>query len=267
MSVLQAIVLGIVQGLTEFLPVSSSGHLVLTHYFLGWGDSLDLYVDIATNTGTLLAVLIFLRKDVAKAFTGFFRGLVSAEGRMEEGWRLALLVIVGSIPTAIIGLAMRNVFHELNRPVPVAVALLVTGFVLWFAPRSGPKHTVRQITFLDALIAGTVQGLAVIPGISRSGSTIAALLARGADKDLAPKLSFLLYLVVSFGVAVIGIDEVRGADIQVAPLIAMTVASFLVGYAALQVVFALLRRGQFRVFSPYLWVVGAFTLIYALFIA
>ena len=265
MSVIQAVILGIVQGLTEFLPVSSSGHLVLANYFLGWGDSLELYVDIATNTGTLLAVFIFLFKDVAKAFTGFFKGLVSAEGRKEEGWRLALLVIVGSIPTAIIGLAMRSVFHELNRPLPVAIALILTGFILWFAPRSGPKHTVGQITFKDALIAGTVQGLAVIPGISRSGSTIAALLARGADKELAPKLSFLLYLVVSFGVALIGIDEVLGADIQMGPLVAMTAASFLVGYAALKLVFTLLRRGQFRAFSPYLWAVGAFTILYALF--
>lgn len=265
MSVIQAVILGIVQGLTEFLPVSSSGHLVLANYFLGWGDSLELYVDIATNTGTLLAVFIFLFKDVAKAFTGFFKGLVSAEGRKEEGWRLALLVIVGSIPTAIIGLAMRSLFHELNRPLPVAIALILTGFILWFAPRSGPKHTVTQITFKDALIAGTVQGLAVIPGISRSGSTIAALLARGADKELAPKLSFLLYLVVSFGVALIGIDEVLGADIQMGPLVAMTAASFLVGYAALKLVFTLLRRGQFRAFSPYLWAVGAFTILYALF--
>ncbi|MFA5551970.1 MAG: undecaprenyl-diphosphate phosphatase [Trueperaceae bacterium] len=265
MNVIQAIVLGVVQGLTEFLPVSSSGHLVLANYFLGWGDSLELYVDIATNTGTLLAVLIFLFADVSKAFTGFFRGLVSAEGRKEEGWRLALLVIVGSVPTAVIGFGMRSVFHELNRPLPVAVALIATGFILWFAPRSGPKHSVRQLTFLDALIAGTVQGLAVVPGISRSGATIATLLARGADKDLAPRMSFLLYLVVSFGVALFGIEEVRGADIQLGPLVAMTLASFVVGYAALKLVFALLRRGQFRAFSPYLWVVGAFTILYVTF--
>ncbi len=266
MSTIQAIILGIVQGLTEFLPVSSSGHLVLANYFLGWGDSLELYVDIATNTGTFLAVFIYLFKDVAKAFTGFARGVVSAEARKEDGWRLALLVIVGSIPTAILGLAMRNVFHELNRPLPVAIALLLTGFILWLAPKSGRKHAVGQVTFLDALIAGTVQGLAVIPGISRSGSTISALLWRGVDKELAPKLSFLMYMVVSLGVAVLGISEVLSADIHLVPLVAMTVASFAVGYAALTIVFSLLRRGQFRVFSPYLWAVGAFTLLYVLFL-
>ena len=97
MDALQAIVLGIAQGLTEFLPVSSSGHLVLANYFLGWGDSLPLYVDIATNTGTLLAVLVFLWRDVKSAFAGFFAGLTSAEARRGPGWRLALLVLVGVV--------------------------------------------------------------------------------------------------------------------------------------------------------------------------
>lgn len=267
MSILQAIVLGIVQGLTEFLPVSSSGHLVLANYFLGWGDSLELYVDIATNTGTLFAVLIFLRRDVASALAGFFGGLVSAEARQRDGWRLALLVIVGSIPTAILGLAFRGVFEHLNRPLPVAIGLIVTGLVLWLAPKSGPKHHMRQVTFLDALIAGTVQGIAVIPGISRSGSTIAALLARGVDKDLAPRLSFLLYLVVSFGVMLLGIDEIGKAELQPGPLVAMTLTSFVIGYGALQLVFVLLRRGQFRAFSPYVWALGAFTLAYLAFFA
>ncbi|MFO7546039.1 MAG: undecaprenyl-diphosphate phosphatase [Trueperaceae bacterium] len=266
MTAIQAAVLGVVQGLTEFLPVSSSGHLVLANYFLGWGDSLELYVDIATNTGTLLAVLAFLRRDVATAAGGFARGLISAEARTRPGWRLALLVLVGSVPTAAIGLGLKRVFEHLNAPVPVAIALAVTGFVLWFAPRSGPKHDVQHVTFLDAFIAGIAQGLAVVPGVSRSGLTIATLLGRGADKELAPRLSFLMYLVVSFGVALMGISELRAADIGWAALIVMTAASFVVGYAALLVLFALLRRGRFRAFSPYLWAVSAFTLAYVMLV-
>lgn len=260
MNALQALVLGAVQGLTEFLPVSSSGHLVLVNYYLGWGESLPLWVDIATNTGTLLAVLVYLWRDVATAIGGFAAGLVSREARMGPGWRLALLVLVGSVPTAAIGLGLRGVFETLNAPLPVAIALAVTGFILWFAPRSGPKDTPAKLTFVDALIAGVVQGLAVIPGISRSGSTIAALLARGADKELAPRISFLLYLVVSLGVSVLGVDEVRAAGVDTLPLVAMTASSFVVGYVALRFVFAVLRRGQFRAFSPYLWAVSAITL-------
>lgn len=261
MTLLQALILGVVQGLTEFLPVSSSGHLVLANYFLGWGEGLSLSVDIATNTGTLLAVLIYLRRDVAQALGGFFGGLGSAQARTGEGWRLGLLVLAGSIPTAIIGLALSGAFESLNTPLPVAIALAVTGVILWFAPKSGPKHTVRQVTFKDAIIGGVVQGIAVIPGISRSGSTISALLGRGLDKELAPKLSFLMYLVVSFGVALLGIREFD-ASIGVPQLLVMTAASFAVGYGALLLVFSLLRRGQFRAFSPYLWALSAFTLIH-----
>jgi undecaprenyl-diphosphatase len=256
----QAVILGIVQGLTEFLPISSSGHLVLANSWLGWGDELPLYVAFATNTGTLLAVLAYLRRDVAEAAVGFARGLVSAEARRSDGWRLALLVLAGSAPTAAIGLAIRPVFEDLNAVVPVSIALAVTGAVLWWAPRSGPKASVRDVTFRDVLVAGVAQGLAVVPGISRSGATIAALLGRGASADLAPRISFLLYLVVSAGVALLGLGDVLAAELPWGALVGMTVASFAVGYASLFVLFAMLRRGRFRAFSPYLWAVSALTL-------
>lgn len=263
MTLLQAAILGVVQGLTEFLPISSSGHLVLANYFLGWGEGLSLSVGIATNTGTLLAVLIYLRSDVLMALGGFFGGLRSAEGRTRPGWRLGLLVLAGSVPTAIVGLAVSGSFARLNTPLPVAIALAITGLILWFAPKSGPKRELAQVTFRDAVVGGVVQGIAVIPGISRSGSTIAALLGRGLDKDLAPRLSFLMYLVVSFGVALLGIREFDGS-IGLAPLLVMTAASFAVGYGALVLVFSLLRRGRFRIFSPYLWALSAFTLLHLL---
>jgi undecaprenyl-diphosphatase len=259
-TVLQALVLGAVQGLTEFLPVSSSGHLVLANYYLGWGDRLPLWVDIATNTGTVLAVVVYLWRDVAAAVGGFFAGLASAEARARPGWRLALLVLAGSVPTAAIGLALRGVFESLNAPLPVAIALAVTGLILWFAPRSGPKREPGDLSYADALVAGVVQGIAVVPGISRSGSTIASLLARGADRELAPRVSFLLYLVVSLGVAVFGIGDVREAEVPLVPLVAMVASSFAVGYLALVTVFAVLRRGRFRAFAPYLWALSAVTI-------
>lgn len=264
MSVFEAIVLGVVQGLTEFLPVSSSGHLVLANYFFGFsgpGEALELAVGLATNTGTLLAVLIFLRKDVAQALGGFFGGLVDARARRGEGWRLALLVLAGSVPTAILGLALREVFPTLNTPLPVAIALAVTGLILWVTPKSGPKSSAGDLTFRDAVIAGVAQGIAVVPGISRSGATIATLLGRGCDGTLAARFSFLLYLVASFGVALLGLSEVRAARIPLDAVLAMTLASFVTGYLALLWLFRLLRLGRFRVFAPYLWAVSAVTLI------
>lgn len=261
---LQAIVLGIVQGLTEFLPISSSGHLVLVSTWFGFqaeGESLDLAVDIATNTGTFLAVLVALRRDVWRAASGFFRGLVSATARQEDGWRLAWLVIIGSVPTAVIGLGLRGVFERLNAPVPVAIALAVTGLVLWTAPRRGERVRPRALDWRDALVAGVAQGLAVIPGISRSGSTISALLWRDVDAATAARLSFLMYLVASAGVAVLGVAEVRDAELGWRAVGWMTVASFVTGWAALLWLFEVLRRGRFRWFAPYLWIVSGLTLL------
>lgn len=264
MDLFHATLLGVVQGLTEFLPISSSGHLVLVSYhfrLLPEGEALPLYIDIATNTGTLLAVLVALRRDVWDALSGFFGGLRNREVRASQGWLMALLVIVGSVPTVFIGLGLREVFEVLNRPLYVSIALTVTGVVLWFTPKSGPKKQASDLTFRDAFIGGVAQGLAVIPGISRSGTTIATMLWRGASSDLAPRFSFLMYLVVSFGVTIIGIEEIREAQIELFPLLAMVLASFLTGYVALIWLFAILRQGRFRWFAPYLWAVAAFTVV------
>lgn len=265
MELSQAIVLGFVQGITEFLPVSSSGHLVLSNYFLGWGDALPPVITFATNTGTFLAVLLYLHRDVTRALFGFVAGLMSAAGRQQEGWRMALLVLVGSIPTLLIGLGLRGVFEALNAPLPVALALIVSGIILWTAPRSGPKASIFDLSVRDALITGIAQGFAIVPGISRSGSTIATLLWRGASSDLAPRLSFLMYLVASAGVTLLTIDELLADPIAWDALMGMTLVSGIIGYASLIVLFALLRRGRFRVFAPYLWLLSAGTLARLIF--
>ncbi len=294
---LEALLLGTVQGISEFLPISSSGHLVLVRYHLNWGDSLPLYVGIATNTGTLFAVLVALRQVVWDTLLGVLASLrflwqqqvwprlapervavayVDAEARNLTGdadladereqrrlqaFRLALLVIVGSLPTAVIGLTLEPFFERLGTPVPTAVALVVTGLVLWFVPNTGHKTDPRAITWRDALLVGAVQGLAVMPGISRAGVTIGFLLWRGVSSDLAARFSFLLYLVVSFGVGLLGIGELAEANIALLPLAIMTITSFAAGYFALIGLLRILQRGQLHRFAPYVWTVALLTLL------
>ncbi|NET47960.1 MAG: undecaprenyl-diphosphate phosphatase [Merismopedia sp. SIO2A8] len=261
LTVVQAIILGIVQGLTEFLPVSSSGHLVLANYYLGWGEQLPAYVTIATNTGTFLAVLIALRNDVVEAALGFFGGLQSKWGRQQEGWRMSLLVILGCIPTVIIGLGLEKIFEQLNQARYVCIGLIITGIVLWIMPKSGVKRTPKQLTWWDAVVGGISQGIAVMPGISRSGSTISAMLWRGASADLAPRFSFLMYLIVSFGVGLMGVTDAIEEGLAFGPLVGMTISSFITGYLSLIWLFSLLKKGQFKWFAPYLWFVAVVTLI------
>ncbi len=261
MSTLHAIILGIVQGLTEFLPVSSSGHLVLASYYFGWGFPVPIEVDIITNTGTLLAVLFSLHKEVYQTIVGFFKGLVSKDARQSESWHLSLLVIFGSIPTALIGLLLKPYFEHLNTPFYVSIALATTGLVLWFAPNIATKNETKDISFLDAVLGGIAQGLAIIPGISRSGSTITALLWRGINAELAAKFSFLMYLVVSLGVTILSAEDLQHAELGLNALLLMFISSFATGYFALGWLFKILRKGQFKYFAPYLWVVAAVTII------
>ena len=261
MSILQAIILGIVQGLTEFLPVSSSGHLVLANYYFGWSFPVPIEVDIITNTGTLLAVLISLRHDIYRAAVGFFRGLVSKQARKEDDWHLAILVILGSIPTAIIGLLLKPYFESLNTPFYVSIALILTGLILWFAPKTANKSKIKDISFKDALLGGIAQGLAVIPGISRSGSTITAMLWRDINPELAARFSFLMYLVVSLGVTIMSASDLKEAELGLGVLFAMFLASFITGFLALKLLFYILKKGQFKIFAPYLWLVATITLI------
>ncbi|MGK7889593.1 MAG: undecaprenyl-diphosphate phosphatase, partial [Leptolyngbyaceae cyanobacterium] len=128
-------------------------------------------------------------------------------------------------------------------------------------PKSGAKTTAKEMSWWDALVGGIAQGIAVMPGISRSGSTISAMLWRGASSDLAPRFSFLMYLIVSFGVSLLGITDAIEEGLAIGPLIGMTVASFITGYLSLLWLFSLLKKGQFKWFAPYLWFVAAVTLV------
>ena len=260
MGFVEAIILGVVQGLSEFLPISSSGHIVLANYHLGLSTDMSLLVSIATNTGTLCAAVVALRSDVWKAVTGFFSGLESAEGREREGWHIALKVVVGSVPTVLIGLALKPYFESFNNPLFVSLGLIVTGFLLWFVPKGGMKQSAKDLTWLDAVITGIAQGLAIIPGISRAGATIVTLLWRGASTGLAPTMSFLFYVVVSFGVAVVGLFDIQNIDMELLPLFCLVLSSFLTGWFAIVWMFRILGRGEFKWFAPYLWGVAVLTL-------
>ena len=255
----RAVILGIVQGLTEFLPVSSSGHLVLTDYYLFGGQALPLWVDIATNTGTFLAALVLMRREIAQALSGFFAGLVRAEARQSEGWRLALLILVASLPALVVGLALKGVFEHINNPRFVSFGLLLTGFILWTTPPGGEKDTPGQVSFKDAFLGGLAQSLAILPGVSRSGSTISAFLHLGLSPVFAAKLSFLMYSVASFGVMLLGLKDGLPEGVQAAPVLAMIAAAFISGYLAMIGLFGVLKSGRFRWFAPYVWALAALT--------
>jgi len=268
MNLPEAILLGIVQGLTEFLPISSSGHLVLFQRLFGLREA-ELFFDIAVHVGTLVAVLAVFWRDVAAIAKALLQLclLIPDREAIREKWRtdphvrLGLFVAVGSIPTAVLGLLFHRIAEELFASVSiVGWMLMVTGLLLWSTRRRNRDAAgsgSRSPTVVLALIIGIVQGLAIIPGISRSGSTIGTAILLGLDRELAARFSFLLAIPAISGAALIGLKDFQNTPHS--PLLFAllgAIASCLVGYLALRYLIHLVRRGQLHYFAPYCWIVG-----------
>lgn len=270
MEIYQAVVLGIIQGLTEFLPVSSSGHLVLTQHLFGLKEP-ALFFDVSLHVGTLVAVLIVFFQEIKSILmTVIFRGVSIALGKKREetdrekrDLSLVTAIIAGSVPTAIMGLCFREIAHTLfSSTTLVGTMLLITAALLWsIRNRADDIEAPGAITLKRSLVIGFVQGLAVIPGISRSGSTIVAGLYLGLGRKEAARFSFLLCLPAIIGAEILGIRDAMatGVTLDGAVLIG-TLVSFVVGYFALKVLLGLVNQGRLHVFAPYCAVVGVVAL-------
>lgn len=267
MTIFQAVVLGIIQGLTEFLPVSSSGHLVISQYLFNVREP-ELLFDISVHVGTLVAVVFFYRKDILAIFDSVFRFvLLCAKGEASiddyhkyPDVKLALLIVIGSVPTAMLGLLFKD-YAELmfSSILLVGCALLVTGTVLLATRWCGEKGR-SDFSVPKSLVIGFVQGLAIIPGISRSGSTIVAGLFLGLDRETAAKYSFLLSIPAIVGAEILSIASAPAQAFDAA-MLAGTFSACVVGYAALKCLVYLVKKGHLYYFTPYCWLVGIFSII------
>lgn len=269
LSILQALVLGVVQGITEWLPVSSSGHLVIVQETLGLEAT--LFLDLLLHVGTLLVVLVFYRGTVA----GILTALVQAPGALAEGrsWRqvwledphrrLALLVVVGSVPTAIIGFAFEDVFVGFfSSLLVVGAALIATGTSLMLSRLAPEADDPPQVGWGAALAIGALQGLAIIPGISRSGATIGGALLLGVERELAVRFSFLLSVPAILGATILQADgaALAAAGANLPAYAVGVVVSMLVGYGALALLVYIVKQETFHRFAWYCWPVGGLVL-------
>jgi len=251
MNVLLAALLGLVQGLTEFLPVSSSGHLVV---FQNWlhEEHTPVVFDLVLHIGTLLPIVWVYRQTVLDLIKGVFSKPFAPENR------LALWIVLGSVPTAMIGLAFEDLFEQVfQTPKMVASAFFVTGSFL-FATQylSEGTRDEGQMTWKDALIIGAIQGMAITPGISRSGSTIAIAMLLGLKRDLAAKYSFLLSIPAIVGGFILKADELTVDASTLPSLGAGFVVSALSGLFALKILLKLVNSGDFSKFAYYLWAIA-----------
>ncbi|GAA1798378.1 undecaprenyl-diphosphate phosphatase [Planosporangium flavigriseum] len=240
MHIWQAIILGIVEGLTEFLPVSSTGHLTIVEKLLGLQvdePGVTAYTAII-QVGAIAAAIIYFRRDIVRFVMGFVRGVTSAEARQSQDWRMALNVIVGSLPIAVVGLVAKPLIEGPLRSLWVVANMLIAWcLVMVFAEyRATQKRAEGDVTLKDALIIGAAQSIALIPGVSRSGATISAGLLLGIDRVTATRLSFFLGIPALSAAG--ALEAVSQAD-QVAATVGWTatgvgiVVSFIVGYASI----------------------------------
>lgn len=252
-----AILLGWLQGLTEFLPVSSSGHLVLAQEWIDVGEH-PVVFDLILHVGTLAPALWFFRRDIAMVLKdGLSRG--STPWRQRDGVHLAWLVVVASVPTAVIGLLFEDHFEALfDSSLRVAPAFLVTSALLWWTQRAEEGGAaLGQVTWRQAAWIGLAQGCAITPGISRSGSTIAVALLLGLRRDVAVKLSFLMSVPAISGALLLKLRKVDPSTLDAVPMLTGAVAAGVTGYFALAWLVAIVQRGHLHRFSLYLWFAAA----------
>ncbi len=265
MSIWQSLFLGLIQGLTEFLPVSSSGHLVIMQKLLGVQKP-GITLEVMLHFGTLIAVLIFFSSDLYRIYNSLKIGLVkllkrediSEIGRADPMIRIAFFIILASIPTAIIGLIIERFFSELfEATLPVGISLIITGAILWLSSKKTAQARIfAEMKTDDALLIGIAQGLAVIPGISRSGATISTGLLRGLDRKDAARFSFLLSIPALLGVSLKEIPELTLNPSNSLALLGGVVIAVISGYIALRILINLLEQGKFYFFAYYCWAVG-----------
>jgi undecaprenyl-diphosphatase len=256
MSVLQALVLGIVQGLAEFLPISSSAHLALTPYVFGWEDP-GLAFDVALHIGTLAAVLWYFRAEWV-ALTASAWQIVRTRAVVGESQMRVVLLIVATIPGAIGGLLLDDYAETVFRnPAITAVALIVMGTLLWAADRwAAQRRSLSDFRWRDALLVGLAQVCALVPGVSRSGSTMTAGRALGFDRASAATFSFLMSMPITLAAVLLKTPKAIAEHGITTPFIVGIVASGLSGWLAITVLLRFVSRNSFGVFALYRWVVG-----------
>lgn len=261
MPIYQAVVLGVTQGLSEFLPISSSAHLTLAPWLFGWTDP-GLAFDVALHFGTLIAVLCFFRREWIALVAAFVRVIRTRRVETDEDRRMTQLVIA-TIPAALAGLALGKYAESVFRtPQLVATMLIVVGVMLWLVDRAAAeRHNLAQMTWRDALVIGLAQAFAIIPGVSRSGSTIMAGRATGMTREATAVFSFLLSMpIIAAAVVLQGPKAVHGASGDMAALLVGVAASTISGWAAIGLLIRYVSRHSYGVFAVYRVVVGILVL-------
>ncbi len=263
MSYLQAIVLGLIQGLTEFLPVSSSGHLLMVRNLMGLGE-IPVLFDVLLHVATLIVVLVMFRKIVLRLLVSLFRWIGRKSDESDrDNLRLIVIVLIATFITGVLGVAVSKL-NVAETPKIIFPLYLVTAVILWFTRRAKEGREYSNLTLGDGVFTGVAQGLGVLPGISRSGITISAGLYRGMNRDVAAEYSFLISIPAIVGALLLDLkDGVTLLESIAFPVLAASILTALIsGFLALWILVRLIHSGKFWYFCFYLVPLGILGLIF-----
>lgn len=278
MTYIEAVILGLVQGLAEFLPISSSGHLALLQQFFGIKEDNVLLFAVLLHVGTLISVFIVYWKDIWELIVELFltiKDIFTGKGlRLDERpvRKLGVMIIVATIPTGLIGILFNDFFDGLyNSIVPIGAGLLVTGCLLVIAERMGTSNRgIKEMNFRNAIFVGVVQGIAICPGISRSGSTLFGSLLCNLDRTFAVKFVFLISIPSILGSAVMEAPDAIAVGMNMSdlgPIIVGMIVAAVSGLIAIKTMIKVVSNKKLNYFSYYVWLLGIFVIVYGLFFA
>ena len=278
LTIFQAIILGIVQGLGEFLPISSSGHLALLQNFFGIEGESVLFFAVMLHLGTLLSVFIVYWKDIVELFrelAAVIKDIFTGKGLMVDKnptRKLGFMIIVATIPTGLIGILFNDMFTGFyNSVLAVGIGLVITGTILYIAERmEGGKRQAMQVPFRSAVFIGVMQGIAIAPGISRSGSTLFGGLTTKLERKFAVKFAFLISIPSILGSVVLEVPSAlrEGVDGSLwGPILVGMIFAAVSGYIAIKGMIKIVSNKRLSVFSYYTWILGIGVIVYSLFIA
>ncbi|MFO1445339.1 undecaprenyl-diphosphate phosphatase [Bacillus sp. Bva_UNVM-123] len=259
-------ILGLIQGFTEPIPVSSSGHVIIGQKLLGV-EQRGLTFEILTNTASLIAICFIFREDIKRLIVNTWQFMFAKKEEGKSDFMFVLYIIIGTIPAAILGVLFNDVIAEyFTSPYTIGATLLVTGVALWLIRNLRGVKRDGDLSFKDALIVGLAQAVALIPGISRSGATVITSIAMGMKQDTALRFSFMLYIPISLGGMILGIsDLINSPDIGTLamPYIVAFIATLFMTYFAMRWFMGIMAKGNLKYFAYYCFVVGTLLLFFA----
>ncbi len=269
LEVIKYIIIGLVQGIGEILPISSSGHLIIAQTLLDIKNS-DLTVEIFLHIASLLALLIYFRKEIINLVKGFFNYVFKRKEEDKKYFNWCIKIVIATIPAGLVGFFLEDVINQYFANIfSVGILLMINGLIIYLTASKNGNKKLESISYFSSFVIGLFQAVAVLPGLSRSGTTIAGGKSQKVNKEDASLFAFMLFIPITVGAFIVKLKDINALLLSDTRILLLSSISFIVAfigtYLSLKFIFSIIRQGKFKYFAYYSVVIGLFAIIYSLF--